>query len=166
MAAYEPQRVVVGVQDSVAGRKALRRGVAEARRRHATVHAVRASRSQPAGRYLGGQTRRLERTTRAAQFALDVFVRAVAGIPPDVEVRVIAVDEPAGPALVSFADREDDLLVVGDAQRRGVHRLRSGSVARHCVRRAGCPVLVVPTPALAKVSGQELVRAAQRLADA
>jgi nucleotide-binding universal stress UspA family protein len=109
----------------------------------------------------------VEQTTRAAQFALDVLVRAVGGIPPDVEVRVIAVDEPAGPALVSFADREeDDLLVVGDAQRRDMHRLRSGSVAGHCVRRAGCPVLVVPPPVLAKINGQELVRAAQRLADA
>jgi nucleotide-binding universal stress UspA family protein len=166
MPAYEPQRVVIGVQDSIAGVNALRRGVAEARRRHATVYAVRASTSRRASGYLAGRTRRVEQTTRAAQSALDVFVRAVGGIPPDVEVRVIAVDEPAGPALVSFADREDDLLVVGDAQRRGMHRLRSGSVARHCVRRAGCPVLVVPPPVLAKMNGQDLVRAAQRLTDA
>ncbi len=166
MAAYEPRRVVIGVQDSVAGPNALRRGLAEARRRHGTVYAVRASRSRRPGRYLTPQARRVEQTIRAAQFALDMFVRAVGGIPPDVEVRVIAVDESAGPALVSFADREDDLLVVGDAQRRGIHRPRSGSVARHCARHAGCPVLVVPPPTLAKVDSGDLVRAAQWLADA
>jgi nucleotide-binding universal stress UspA family protein len=133
---------------------------AEARARQASVYAVCASASQRADRFQLRQARPVERITRAAPVTVDVLVQALGRVRPDVEVRVIAVDEPAGPALVSIADREDDLLVVGDAQGRGCHWLRTGSVAQHCVRRARCLLLVVPAPKLAKVRGEDVVRRA------
>lgn len=162
----EPRRVIIGVQDSIAGMQAIRRGVAEARYRQATVYAVRATDDTIYGRYARPEEWRVDQATGDAAFALDVVVRALGGIPPDVEVRVVAVDGAPGPALVEFADRDEDLLVVGDAQRAGIRRLGSGAVARHCIRRAGCPVLVVPPPTLSRLGGRELVRAVQRLVNA
>jgi nucleotide-binding universal stress UspA family protein len=157
------RRVIVGVQDSVPGLQALRVGVAEARLRGATVHLVRVEAS--AGGYLGGPVRP-DLTVWAAEFALQALAKALGGIPRGVEVRAVALEGAIAPALAGFADREDDLLVVGDAQRRGIGRLWSGRVARYCARRATCPVLVVPPPALSRVDGRVLDRELRRLVDA
>jgi nucleotide-binding universal stress UspA family protein len=92
--------------------------------------------------------------------------RALGAVPTDVPVQVVAVNGAPGPALVDVAHRDDDMIVVGDAQRRGLRRLRSGRVARHCVRHAVCPVLVVPPPVLARASAADVTREAQRLIDA
>ena len=70
-----------------------------------------------------------------------------AGLPGEVEEYVV----PGRPAdeLVALAHRTNaGLLVVGTHGRRGWDRLRLGSVAEGVARRAECPVLVVPTPAL------------------
>jgi len=157
-------RVIVGTQDSVAGLQALRRGIDEARRRDATVYLVRAV-NAPA-RNPGGALWHTEWAVWAAEYAQLALVTALGGIPRDVEVRTVVLEGAAGPALVDFADRADDLLVVGDAQRRGLRRPWSGRVARYCARRASCPVLVVPPPALSRVDGHDLARELQRLVDA
>jgi nucleotide-binding universal stress UspA family protein len=109
---------------------------------------------------------RTELAAAAAEYAEQVLAKALGRIPADVEVRTVALEGAAGPALVGFADREDDLLVVGDGQRRGIRRLWSGRVARHCLRRSACPVLVAPPPALSRVDGRALARELQRLVDA
>lgn len=157
-------RVIVGTQDSVAGLQALRRGIDEARRRGATVHLVRAV-NAPA-RNPGGALWHTQWAVWAAEYAQLALVTALGGIPRDVEVRTVVLEGPAGPALVDFADRDDDLLVVGDAQRPGLRRPWSGRVGRYCVRRAACPVMVVPPPALSRVDGRDLDRELQRLVDA
>jgi nucleotide-binding universal stress UspA family protein len=165
MSSEQERRVVIGIQDSVAGLQAVRRGVEEARRRDATVYAVRAV-NCAAGRYPGAAMWPAELAVWATELAQQAFVKALGGIPPDVEVRIMALEAPPGPALVGFADRDDDLLVVGDAQRSGIRRLSSGWVTRYCVRRATCPVLVVPPPAMARLDRRDLTRELQRLLDA
>jgi nucleotide-binding universal stress UspA family protein len=158
------RRVIVGIQDSVAGLQALRCGVAEARRRGATVYLARVVKS-PAG-YLGGVAWRTEMSVTAAEYAERVLVDTLGGIPRDVEVRTVALEGTAAPALVRFANGEDDLLVVGDAQRSGIRRLWSGHVARYCARWSTCPVLLVPPPALSRVDSRTLTRELRRLVDA
>jgi nucleotide-binding universal stress UspA family protein len=158
------RRVIVGIQDSVAGLQALRRGVEEARRRGATVYLVRVLNS--ASRYPGGAMWPVEPLAWATEHAQEALTKAFGGFPRDVEVRTVALEGAVGAALVGFADRDDDLLVVGDAQRPGLRRPWSGRVARHCARRSTCPVLVVPPPALSRVDGRALTRQLRRLVDA
>jgi nucleotide-binding universal stress UspA family protein len=161
MGGERERRVIVGVQDSVSGLQALRRGVEEARRRGATLYAIRAV-NGAAGRYPGSMWHE-ELTVWAAELARETLVKALGGIPADVGVRSVALEAAAGPGLVGFADRDDDLLVVGDAQTFGIRRLWSGRVAHYCINRATCPVLVVPPPALARVDRRALTRGLRRL---
>jgi len=142
----------------------FRSGVDEARRRGATVYLVRAV-NAPA-RYPDGTMWHTEWATWAAEYAQQALATALGGIPRDVQVRTVALEGAAGPALVDFADRDDDLLVVGDAQRPGLRRPWSGRVARYCARRATCPVMVVPPPSLSRVDRRDLARELQRLVDA
>ena len=51
--------------------------------------------------------------------------------------------------LVAVADRPDDLLVVGKGRSGILRRAWSGSVSRHCLALATCPVIAVPRTALA-----------------
>ena len=85
-------------------------------------------------------------------------MKASGGIPRDVELRAAALDAAAGLGLAGFADRDDDLPVVADSQRSCIDRQWSGRVARYCVARATCPVLILPPPALARVDRGELTR--------
>src|SRR6266480_3524520 len=119
-------RIVVGVHNSLAGLCALRRAVAEARRRGVALHAVRAWPPTPSPRAI------------AVHHA---FSEAMGGIPIDLDVHILVTAGPPGPALVEYADGDDDLLVVGSSQRRWWRRLIGSSVAAYCVRRAQCAVL-------------------------
>ncbi len=158
------RRVVVGVQTSLAGLQALRRAVEEARQRDATVYLVRVLNS--AGRYPGGAMWPVEPLVWATEDAHEALAMALGAIPRDVRLRIVALEGAVAGALVRFADREDDLLVVGDGQRRGLCRLWSGRVARYCVGRSTCPVLVVPPPALSRVDVRVLTRELRRLVHA
>jgi nucleotide-binding universal stress UspA family protein len=83
---------------------------------------------------------------RAEQRLAEAVDAALGGLPQDIPVTPQVVRGPAGPALVSLADRADDLLVVGSG-RVGVARKAFGlqpPVVRYCATRAACPVLVVP----------------------
>lgn len=64
---------------------------------------------------------------------------------------------PVDAVLKSCVDSPHDLLVIGAAR----HRWFSGGVVRRCARDAGCPVVVVPPPELARVVGGRL--AARRM---
>jgi nucleotide-binding universal stress UspA family protein len=159
-------RVIVGVNDCLAGLQALRCAVAEARRRQASLCAVRAWTMPYAGQGVAPRTWRQEMVDDAALAVYGAFATALGGTPEDLNVRVLAPEGGIGRCLVDLADRDDDLLVVGDCQRRGVRRVRSRSVARFCVRHAICPVLVVPPPALARIGRCDVSREAQRFIDA
>jgi nucleotide-binding universal stress UspA family protein len=159
-------RVIVGVHECLAGLQALRCAVIEARRRAAALCAVRAWTFPYAGQGVGLRTWRQELVDEAALTVYGAFTTALGGLPPDVEVRVVAPEGGAARALVELADRDNDLLVIGDCQRRGLRRVRSHTVARYCVRHAVCPVLVVPPPALARISPREVSREAQKFIEA
>ncbi len=145
-------RVIVGVDNCLAGLHALRRAVAEARDRGATLYAVRCWTTGAGAVSAGAALRKTELLDLAALEVNDALCAAMGGPPRDVPLCVVAPEGPIGLSLVQLADRDDDLLVVGDCQRRGLRYPFSGTVAKYCIRHAICPVLVVPPPALARVS--------------
>ena len=65
-----------------------------------------------------------------------------AGVPVDLAVRDA---RDVGRAILDHAlDRDIDLIVMGTHGRTGLQRVLLGSVAEQAVRKAPCPVLVVP----------------------
>jgi nucleotide-binding universal stress UspA family protein len=153
--------VIVGIQETIAGLRALRLAVAEARQRGAVLHAVRVRR--PAPPYGGsGVALPLSESVREAQDEVfQAFAGAMGRVPVDIEVFIVVKDGDPGAALTAHADRDDDLLVVGVGRRGLVRRLVSGSVARYCLSHAACPVLAVPPDQFA-ISAQKLARALRR----
>jgi nucleotide-binding universal stress UspA family protein len=161
----EAPRVVVGVDDSLAGLQALRYAATEARRRGAVLRAVRAWQLSPSwygvdfGRY------RADLVTEAAETILTAFREAMGGVPTDLTVEAIAVEGQPDRVLTDQARGDDDLLVVGRGRRR---LLRPSTVDTQCVRSARGPVVVVAAPSLARVRGaaeltRDVVRAAESL---
>jgi nucleotide-binding universal stress UspA family protein len=137
-------RVVVGVDDSVMSRAALRRGADEAMRTGARLDVVVAFQPYDSWSELyavmlppWGETRE-HAEARARQLVSEVLgeeaqrlvIRMVAeqGVPGDVLVRATAGAR---------------LLVVGSLSRSRLEGMVLGSVALHCVVHAHCPVMVV-----------------------
>lgn len=148
-------QVVVGVSSSLAGLRALRDAVAEARRRGQALAVVRAYPAAkpnwadpgPDPAWLPGARpawvwEAAERQARADAFR--AFDEAMGGVPDDVQVQVTAAAGKPGQVLVVAAAHPDDLLVVGTPRRRG--RAARGGTSGYCTERASCPVLVVPPP--------------------
>lgn len=77
---------------------------------------------------------------------LDARLRALYPSEPGVTVQHVLREGSNVPAeLLAYAQREHvDLLVVGSHGRTGFERLLLGSVTEKLLRRAGCPVMVVP----------------------
>jgi nucleotide-binding universal stress UspA family protein len=158
-------RVIVGVHDCVSGLEALRRAVAEARRRGVPLHAVRAW-NAPATLGPAVATWRGELANDATETVHRAFADAMGAMPPDVDVQIDVVQGYPGHVLVYLASHDNDLLVIGNCQ----HGWPRGSpIVRYCVNHARCPVLVVPPHELARSGGRRLSRAmrreAERLAD-
>lgn len=160
MASKDTGRVVVGISNSLAGYEALRYAVAEARRRGATLIAVRAFRYS----YYGG-ARQFEQVIHdAAQAAVTAaLVEALGGPPRDVPVRVRVCEGIPGRVLAAIADQPGDVIVIGGSERRMVPGRRRGIVARDCSRNAACPVIVIPMPEMARAGSQW--RLARKAAD-
>jgi nucleotide-binding universal stress UspA family protein len=165
-------RVIVGVDESLAGLAALRCAVAEARRRQATLIAVRVWSlpvdwpPSPLG-YQGHD----DPARQAEDVVGRAFASALVAAPQDLDIRIATMRGLPGPELVRLADREDDLLVVGSRQRTLLGRMLRGSTATYCVNHADCPVLVVPRPPLAKAGttralSRQLHREMRKLVDA
>ena len=149
-------RVVVGVDGSPAGLQALRWAAAEARRRGVELCAVRAW--CPATAWPGVAVEDW-RPSIAARRPRASCARPSAprwgAIPADLRVQAWAVEGPVAQTLIGYAHGHDDLLVVGASVRRWP---RGDRVARTCLRRAPCPVVVVPAPALARAGRGRAVR--------
>ena len=144
-------RVIAGVSGSLRSLGALRAGAAEARLSGAALLAVLAW--APAGgevAYLRAPCPLLLRLwERAAHERMrEAFDAAFGGMPDDIPVRTLVVRARPGPLLVELADQPDDLLVVGYGGRSQLGRAVHGSVTRHCLAHATCPVLAVPPPDL------------------
>jgi nucleotide-binding universal stress UspA family protein len=148
----------------LAGLGALRAAVREARRRGATLHAVRVWPPPPRPGGVALQPWWSITTREAVNTVREAFAAAMGGFPRDLTVRVVTLIGPTGPALVEYADGDDDILVVGTSGRSWRRRLRlGGSITRYCVEHTGCPVLAIPPPAMAR-GGRvgALARAARR----
>jgi nucleotide-binding universal stress UspA family protein len=151
-------RVVVAVDESLAGLRALREAVGLARRCGMEVRAVRTYHPprDPVGESwniglgpqplvsLEDQRLALERDAVAA--VARAFGLAMGGVPRDVVVRIETEGVPLHRALAASAYREDDVLVVAAPRRRHWWWPSRHSVAGRCIARAACPVLVVPAP--------------------
>jgi nucleotide-binding universal stress UspA family protein len=146
-------RVIVGVDGSLAGLRALRLAVAEARHRDAVLHAVRAWNFDPAWLgYPAEWSREIERET--FEIIARAFDDAMGGEPKDIEVLMVTTNGSPGVALTRYACRDNDLLVVGSAQHGLLRRLITGSVSHYCAGHAVCPVLVVPADTFAKAAAR------------
>ncbi len=140
--------VVVGVDGSQGSRAALAWAAAEARARGAQLRVVLAW-EYPSSILYGGAFAvaggaALSEVPALAEERLEALLAELAPEFEGVEVRRRAVRGPAGRALVD-ASREADLLVVGSRGHGGFAEFLLGSVSRHCVHYARCPVAIVPS---------------------
>jgi len=130
-------RVFVGVDRSIPGLAALRFAVAEAKRRGAPLFAVRVC---------------AHLTMHEAREIDEAFAESLGGYPADVVVRREILVGPVAETLTRRARYDTDVLIVGTHGGGGGNRRRvfgSSSISRDCVRKAHCPVLVVPGPEMA-----------------
>ena len=136
-------RIVVGVDGSDGGRRALEWAVREAAFRGGTVQAVIAWRWDTADLPLRATTHPDQERERAEDVlaheiqALPEFVRS--GVPIATEV----VEGRAADVLTAAA-RDADLLVLGSHGHGRVRHTVLGSVSEECIRKAKCPVVVLP----------------------
>jgi nucleotide-binding universal stress UspA family protein len=133
-------QIVVGVDGSPAGRRALHWAALEARRRGASVRALIAWRwdtaenvdtisSAAADEASHTISRELQSLPADLRDAVTISTEAVEGRPADV---------------LTKAAQHADLLVLGSHGHSHRLQLVLGSVAEECVRNAMCPVLVLP----------------------
>jgi nucleotide-binding universal stress UspA family protein len=131
-----------------------------ARKAHADAPARRAAArrepSQPGP--MSGDWRRIFEQG-AEQTLVDALRWVTGGIAPDVVCRMVARHGFPADALLAYADRDDDLLVLG-AGRGGLSGLFGQRTVHRCVRKSVCPVVVVPPVAPAPtVPVRKLLRA-------
>jgi nucleotide-binding universal stress UspA family protein len=134
--------VVVGVDDSPDGRRALRWAAEEAALRGAVLEAVHVVPPRDVPSFPGTlpMPSRDDLELAAAQL-LDEQLADVEV--PDLRVeRTVAAGRSTAAVLCERA-RSADLLVVGARGRGGFAGLRLGSVSHHVVAHAPCPVVVV-----------------------
>jgi len=143
--------IVVGVDGSDASRDALRWAAEEARLRSAplvAVHAWSFVPAQPIGDPgmlavpAGDLAGQLGAENDAAQIGLDQAVEDALGADSDIELERRLAEGDAGEALVA-ASKDAQLVVVGSHGRSGFKAALLGSVSRHVVDHAACPVVVV-----------------------
>jgi nucleotide-binding universal stress UspA family protein len=147
--------IVVGVDGSDASQDALRWAADEARLRSAplvAVHAWSFVPAQPIGDPgmlavpAGDLAGQLGADSEAAHAALEAAVLEALGAEPGIEVEQRVVEGEAGDALVAESESAE-LVVVGSHGRSGLKAALLGSVSRHVVSHAACPVVVVKASA-------------------
>jgi nucleotide-binding universal stress UspA family protein len=137
-------RIVVGVDGSDGGIRALDWAVTEAARRGGTVHAVTAWQwTQPD---LGVDIR--TEHDRMARLTLEEAVVAARAPYPQVAVSTEAVPGIAADVLTRAATGAD-LLVLGSHGHSRLFHAVLGSTAEACIRAAICPIVVIPVPRVA-----------------
>lgn len=140
-------RVVVGVDGSPGSNRALAWAATEAARRGAGLVTV------TVWQWDGLEAMPLAGATplEAERLATDLADREIAKLPdPSVVTQRLVVRGTAGAALVD-ASRGADLLVLGSHGHGAFHAAVLGSVSRHCVGHADCPVVILPLPRAARL---------------
>ncbi len=160
--------VFVGVDGSLAGLRALRRAVQEARMRGHDLYVVSARPPARTRGYPNGLTSMTSHQSlphpsewmdkAAMRVIVTSIQQALGGRPADVGLHcTIAVGRPAA-VLASLGWRDEDLLVIGtDNTPRWRHPWRR-SISRYCVAHSRCPVLVVPPDSFSREMEDELGR--------
>ena len=142
---------MVGVDGSDASHDALRWAAEEAQLRSTALVALHAWSfvpAQPIGDPgmlavpAGDLAGQLNAENDAAQIGLDQAVEDALGAGSDVQLERRLVEGDAGEALVA-ASKDAVLVVVGSHGRSGFKAALLGSVSRHVVDHAACPVVVV-----------------------
>jgi nucleotide-binding universal stress UspA family protein len=137
--------VVVGVDDSDAGRRAIDAAYTEARSRHAPltlVHAWSPSYTGTLAPSYQAFDATVEGDRREGEHVLAVAVQELAARGEGVEVTTALTQRPPGQALVE-ASASAELVVVGSRGRGGFAGLVLGSVSSTVLHHAACPVMVV-----------------------
>jgi hypothetical protein len=145
-------RVVVGVSPSPAGLEALRFAVHEAERRIAPLYVVRAWHFNASMRGPEERRWRNEMAAEAVRVVYEAFNDAMGGMPADLDITAVTVENRADLALLAAADRPTDVLVLG-----GRPGWLMSWIVKHCLRKASCPVVVVPPPELARTARHRTV---------
>lgn len=142
------QHIIVGVDGSPGGERALRWAVREASHHPATIEAITAFMFDA----MDGSILRYRRAQRdAAQQMLATQVNAVLAGYPGVTVTTRLAYGSASEVLVDAAAKAD-LLVIGSHGHGRLFHALLGSIAEDCVRRATCAVVVVPAPLTVKAA--------------
>lgn len=149
-------RIVVGVDGTEGGRRALKWAVREAQARGGTVQAVLAwtwdSIDLPPD-----ATAHPDQERARAELILAAEIGALPSL-HGVSVATEAVEGRAADVLCATS-RNAELLVLGSHGHSRVRHTVLGSVAEECVRKATCPVVVLPVPQPnAKPSAEPAVR--------
>jgi nucleotide-binding universal stress UspA family protein len=134
--------MVVGVDGSEGGRRALEWAVHEAAARGGLVQAVAVWRWDLPSGGLDVDSGTEDPQQRAEQ----LLAREIAALPPGMPVASQVLEGRPAEALGTAA-RTADLLVLGSHGHSRVWHTVLGSVAEECVRTATCAVVVIPVPA-------------------
>lgn len=146
-----PGTIVVGVDGSAASREALRWAAQEADLRGARLVAIHAWAfvsaapigdpgmiPMPAVDFPG----QLEAEREAARAELDAAIGDAFAAGPAIEIEKRLVEGDSGDVLARES-ADADLVVVGSHGHSGIKAALLGSVSRHVVEHAACPVVVV-----------------------
>jgi nucleotide-binding universal stress UspA family protein len=148
--------IVVGVDGSDGGRRALEWAVNEATTRGGAVQAVIAwswDGIETAPVVPTNPTEARDHATATVRHDIeDMRARHGSALPVAVEVvRGRSAD------VLTTAARTADMLVLGSHGYGRLHHTVLGSVSEECIRKATCPVVVIPVPVPATVAGAEVM---------
>ena len=136
-------RIVVGVDGSEGGRRALRWAIREAAARGGTVQAVIAWRWDSLDRPPYTASRADEEKQRS-QNVVDHEIASIPGFERAGVAIAFEVAEGRPADVLSAAARSADLLVLGSHGHGRMRHTVLGSVSEECIREASCPVVVLP----------------------
>jgi nucleotide-binding universal stress UspA family protein len=134
-------RIVVGVDGSSASIAALEWAIKQAKLTNVGVDAAITWSVPATAAAAGGLPETYDPAGDAAK-ALAEAVASSRAAHPDVELRTVEIEGPAGPSLVDYAAKAE-LLVIGSRGHGFVSGLLLGSVSEYCVSHAHIPVLVL-----------------------
>jgi nucleotide-binding universal stress UspA family protein len=131
------QLIVVGVDGSEGGRRALAWAARHAATSGATIQVVTAYDG-------GGQKEADNRRDAEGMQRWEIDNCSEVGLGRAVVAREVVVGDAVG--VLADAARKADLLVLGTHGKSHLRTALLGSVSDGCIRRAVCPVVVVPVP--------------------
>jgi nucleotide-binding universal stress UspA family protein len=137
--------IVVGVDGSEGGRRALRWALGEAHRTEGAVKAVTAWDWDAIAHTSPVQTSPARQRERAEAISAREVAAVVAEVGSAVPIIREVVEGPEDRVLTAAA-RGARMLVLGSHGWGHLHHTVSDSVGAACIRRSTCPVVVVPDP--------------------